>query len=47
MAVVVVVVLVPLVEPALVVVLQLVVEDDALDVGAALKETLLGLSYAR
>jgi hypothetical protein len=43
MAVVVVVVLVPLVEPALVLALQLVVEDDALDVCAALQETLLGL----
>ncbi len=42
-AVVVVAVLVALVEPALVVALQLVVEDDALDVGAALAETLLGL----
>ena len=38
-AVVVVVVLVALVEPALVLALQLVVEDDALDVGAALEET--------
>ena len=42
-AVVVVVVPVVLVEPALVLALQLVVEHDALDVGAALAETLLGL----
>jgi hypothetical protein len=42
-AVVVVVVLVALVEPALVLALQLVVEDDAFDVRAALKETRLGL----
>ena len=42
-AVVVVVVPVVLVEPALVVALQLVVEDDALDVGPALAEPLLGL----
>ena len=43
MAVVVVVVLVALVEPALVLALQLVVEDDALDVRTALQETRLGL----
>lgn len=43
MAVVVVVVLVPLVEPALVLALQLVVEDDALDVRTAVQETVLGL----
>ena len=43
MAVVVVVVLVALVEPALVLALQLVVEDDALDVRAAVQETVLGL----
>ena len=43
MSVVVVVVLVALVEPALVLALQLVVEDDALDVRAALQETRLGL----
>jgi hypothetical protein len=43
MAVIVVVVLVPLVEPALVLALQLVVEDDALDVRAAVQETVLGL----
>jgi hypothetical protein len=43
MAVEVVVVLVPLVEPALVLALQLVVEDDALDVRPAVQETVLGL----
>jgi hypothetical protein len=43
MAVVVVVVLVSLVEPALVLALQLVVEDDALDVRTAVQETVLGL----
>ena len=43
MAVVVVMVLVPLVEPALVLALQLVVEDDALDVRTAVQETVLGL----
>jgi hypothetical protein len=43
MSVVVVVVLVAFVEPTLVFALQLVVEDDALDVRAALQETLLGL----
>jgi hypothetical protein len=43
MSVVIVVVLVALVEPALVLALQLVVEDDALDVRAALQETRLGL----
>ncbi|MCA1586256.1 MAG: hypothetical protein LC791_16285 [Acidobacteria bacterium] len=42
-AVVVVVVLVAFVEPTLVLALQLVVEDDALDVSAALQETRLGL----
>jgi hypothetical protein len=43
MAVVVVMVLVAFVEPTLVLALQLVVEDDALDVRAALQETVLGL----
>jgi hypothetical protein len=43
MAVVVVVVLVPLVEPELVLALQLVVEDGALDVRTPIQETVLGL----
>jgi hypothetical protein len=43
MSVVVVVVLVAFVEPALVLALQLVVEDDALDVRAALQKTLFGV----
>jgi hypothetical protein len=43
MAVVVVVVLVPLVEPALVLALDLVVEDHALDERTAVQETVLGL----
>jgi hypothetical protein len=43
MAVVVVMVLVALVEPTLVLALQLVVEDDALDVRTAVQETVLGL----
>src|SRR5204863_364003 len=43
MSVVIVVVLVALVEPALVLALQLVVEDDALDVRGALQEARLGL----
>jgi hypothetical protein len=43
MAVVVVLVAVALVEPALVLALQLVVEDDALDVRTAVQETVLGL----
>jgi hypothetical protein len=43
MAVVVVVVLVPLVEPPLVLALQLVVEEDALDVRTPVQETVLGL----
>jgi len=43
MAIVVVVILVAFVEPALVLALQLVVEDDALDVRTALQETVLGL----
>jgi hypothetical protein len=43
MAVIVIVVLVALVEPPLVLALQLVVEDNALDVRAALQETRLGL----
>jgi hypothetical protein len=43
MTVVVVVVFVPLVEPALVLAFQLMVEDDALDVGTAVQEAILGL----
>jgi hypothetical protein len=43
MAVVVVVILVPLVEPALILALQLVVEDDALNVCTPVQETVLGL----
>jgi hypothetical protein len=43
MAVVVVMVLVAFVEPALVLALQLVVQDDALDVRTAVQETVLGL----